>query len=121
MGPINWVAVGIAGIIGSMCHLLWKKRVSPATYAHDRPAILGVTMAAAAMLGHMYARLGAETLAAKPWLFWMQSGGLVLAFVGPAVWLGQVQAGKRGREAALDAGSWLLVYLAMGTVFWMMR
>ena len=48
-------------------------------------------------------------------------GGLVLAFVGPAVWLGQVQAGKRGREAALDAGSWLLVYLAMGTVFWMMR
>ena len=35
----------------------------------------------------LFARVGAETLAAKPWLYFMMSGGLAIAFVIPALWI----------------------------------
>jgi len=70
------------------------------------------------MLGHSFARIGPETLAAKPWLYWMQSGGLAIAFVIPAVWLVGARAGTTARRQAIDAGFWLAAYLAMGTTFW---
>jgi hypothetical protein len=70
------------------------------------------------MLGHSYARIGAETLAAKPWLYWMQSGGIALAFIGPAVFISYAHQRVARREALVDAGFWLAVYLATGTVFW---
>jgi hypothetical protein len=73
---------------------------------------------AALLLGHMYARIGAETLAAKPWLYWMQSGGVALGFIMPALWISYSRQRLPAREAWVDSGFWLTVYLATGTVFW---
>ncbi len=73
-----------------------------------------------AMLGHNFARVGTETLGAKPWLYWMQSGGLAVAFIAPALWIGYVRRGLRKSVALNDGGEWLLAYLAMGTVFWLL-
>ena len=72
----------------------------------------------ALMLGHMFARLGADTLAAKPWLYWMQSGGIALAFIAPALFISYSRHRMPMREALVDAWFWMVVYLATGTVFW---
>ncbi|MEO7247892.1 MAG: DUF1761 domain-containing protein, partial [Novosphingobium sp.] len=72
----------------------------------------------ALMLGHLFARVGPETLAAKPWLYWMQSGGVALAFIVPALFVSYSRHRLAMREALVDAGFWVVVYLATGTVFW---
>ncbi|MEQ1495304.1 MAG: DUF1761 domain-containing protein [Novosphingobium sp.] len=74
----------------------------------------------AAMLGHALGRIGADTLAAKPWLYFMQSGGLALAFVLPALWMGQARRGGKLARSMRDSAAFLLAYLAMGLVFWAM-
>jgi hypothetical protein len=70
------------------------------------------------MLGHALARIGPEKLAAKPQLFFMQSGGLALAFVIPALWLTQLRDGAPRRRTVIDSLAFLSAYLAMGAVFW---
>lgn len=75
-------------------------------------------MIPAAMLGHALDRIGADTLAAKPWLYFMQSGGLALAFVLPALWIGQARRGGKLARSTRDSAAFLLAYLAMGLVFW---
>ena len=77
-----------------------------------------VMLIGAAMLGHSFARIGADTLAAKPWLYFMQSGGVALAFVIPAVWISHARSGMNRRERLVDCGFWLAAYLTMGLVFW---
>jgi len=128
MGPVNWIAVILAANIAVAVGLVWNGPV----FRSGRPLLEGqgdgrakgygkvvlVMLAASAMLGHAYARIGADTLAAKPWLYWMQSGGIAAAFVIPAVWLVGARSGLTGRARAVDAGFWLVAYLAMGTTFW---
>lgn len=134
MGPINWIAVILAANLAVAVGIVWHgplfgtgqpllPGVGPDGKAPTRnwALVLGVMLLAAAMLGHNYARLGAEKLAAKPWLYWMQSGGLAVAFVIPALWLGYLRAGMDRRKAAIDCGYWLAAYLTMGTVFWALR
>ena len=70
------------------------------------------------MMGHMFARVGAGDLGAKPWLYFMMSGGLALAFVVPALWISYSHMRISTRLALIDGGFWLVAYLAMGTVFW---
>ncbi len=48
---------------------------------------VALMLVSAAMLGHAFARIGPEVLALKPKLYFMQSGGLALAFVIPALLL----------------------------------
>ena len=72
----------------------------------------------ATMLGHMFARVGADTLAAKPWLYFMMSGGLAIAFVIPALWISFSHIRVPTRVALIDAGYWLAAYLGMGAVFY---
>ncbi|MEY4159402.1 MAG: hypothetical protein RLZZ136_23 [Pseudomonadota bacterium] len=121
MGPINWLAVimsaGLATIIGR----LWYGSLSGG--AKRAPlsqtiATLALQCAPALMLGHMYARIGPDKLALKPWLYWMQSGGLVLAFIAPALFISYARHGLGKRPALIDAGFWLVVYLATSTLFW---
>jgi hypothetical protein len=83
------------------------------------PMVL-VMLIGAAMLGHSFARIGSETLSAKPWLYFMQSGGAALAFVIPAVWITHARNGLARRERLVDCGFWLAAYLTMGLVFWAM-
>ena len=109
MGPVNWLAVLVAAIVGALVLHLAEKRQG----GMPRLGLLALVMLiAAAMLGHALARIGAEKLAMKPRLFFMQSGGLAGAFVIPAL----LVSGVRYKRAL----GWLAAYLAMGAVFWLM-
>jgi hypothetical protein len=81
------------------------------------PMIL-VMLIGAAMLGHSFARIGHAALALKPWLYFMQSGGVALAFIIPAVWISHARSGMTRRARLIDCGFWLAAYLTMGLVFW---
>ena len=85
-------------------------------FSLKRVVLLLVT---ATMLGHMFARVGAATLDAKPWLYFMMSGGLATAFVIPALWISFSHIRVPTRVAVIDAGYWLAAYLAMGLVFFL--
>ena len=112
MGPVNWLAVVLAGVSGALVSRL----VADGRRLAELPAALGLMLLSAAMLGHNFARIGAATLAAKPWLYAMQAGGLALAFVIPALWL--VRRERPVAVTARDSLALLLGYLAMGAVFW---
>ena len=134
MGPVNWLAVLLAANLAVAIGVVWhgtlfgtgRRLFSGLDKDGRRPpqnylVALVVMLLASTMLGHNYARIGAATLAAKPWLYWMQSGGLAIAFVIPALWLGYLRTGVDRRFALVDGGYWLVAYLAMGTVFWTLR
>lgn len=114
MGPINWLAVGLAALLGAA---LWLFRNRPAN-AGEAALVLVLSALPALLLGHALARIGAEALALKPKLYWMQSGGLAGFFVIPALVLTARRDGAAWPAVLLDAGYWLAVYLLMGTLFW---
>lgn len=127
MGPINWVAVILAANLAVAVGIVWHgplfRTGRPLLEGSGGPAksygvVVIVMLIAAAMLGHSLARIGPETLHAKPWLYFMQSGGLAIAFVMPAVWLSQARHGMAARDRLIDCGFWLVAYLVMGTTFW---
>lgn len=132
MGPVNWMAVVVAAIVAAAIMAAWHRLPggpgAKGRESADSPVRLGpagpvaslvVLGLAAAMLGHALARIGVEKLAVRPWLYWMQSGGLAVAFVIPAVWLTGMRGGIGHGAIARDAAGWMIAYLAMGTVFWM--
>ena len=119
MGPVNWLAVVLASVVAGGLALpwygLWRVTRGPAALR------LALWLVPAAMIGHNFARVGAVALAAKPWLYWMMSGGFALAIVLPAQAIAYGRHGIGGREAWADATYWLAGFLAIGTVFWAMR
>jgi hypothetical protein len=50
----------------------------------------------------------------------MMSGGLALAFVIPALWISFSHIRVPTRVALIDAGYWLVAYLAMGLMFYLL-
>ena len=109
MGPVNWIAVAVAGLAGALLlHLIEARKGGTRRLA----CLALVMLVASAMLGHALARMGADRLAARPWLFFMQSGGLAAAFVVPALFVNGVKLPR--------ALGWLAAYLAMGGVFWLL-
>ncbi len=127
MGPVNWLAVVMASLLAVVMALVWYgpifRFVSPLLDADPKQrgnAWLGggLMLISTAMLGHNYARIGAETLAAKPWLYFMQSGGIAIAFVIPAIWMTYFRLGAPRRVRLVESGYYLVAYLAMGAVFW---
>ena len=135
MGPIDWLAVilaaGLAFGVGGLWYgpLLGRAKleeVGPGGLAARRNPgrTLGLTAAlllvSSTMLGHMFARLPAEGLAAKPWLYFMMAGGLAVAFVIPALWISYAHQRLSTRLALIDAGYWIVAYLAMGAAFWLL-
>lgn len=83
---------------------------------------VGLMLISAAMLGHAFARIGPEVLAQKPKLYFMQSGGLALAFVIPALLLVGQRNQTPWRATMRDAAVLLFAYLGMGAMFmWMAR
>lgn len=135
MGPVNWVAVVVAALAAGLLAFGWfgplfgpakaRKVAAGKIAVRARPERVvaitgGLLLLTAAMMGHMFARIGGETLAAKPWLYFMMSGGLALAFVIPALWISFSHIRMPTRVALIDAGYWLVAYLAMGGVFWLL-
>lgn len=111
MGPINWLAVLLAAMAASgVLRLFWRGRVVPVW-------AWALSLVPAAMLGHALARIGPDKLAVKPHLYWMQSSGLALAIVLPALWLAGAKEGVPAREMGRDSAAFLIAYLAMGAVF----
>ena len=135
MGPVNWIAVVVAALAAGALALAWfgpafgraktRKvtggRVVMTKARPERIAALSaiLLLITSTMLGHMFARIGAETLTAKPWLYFMMSGGLAIAFVIPALWISFSHIRVATRVALIDAGYWLVAYLAMGLVFYL--
>ena len=129
MGPVDWLAVVLAAAaasgVGMVRHGPWFRPGRPILPGGLRPAGFSILMVlvfllAAAMLGHSFARIGAETLDARPWLYFMQSGGIALAFVIPAILLTHTRQNAQGIQRLADALFWLIAYLAMGLVFWLL-
>ena len=134
MEPINWLAVILSANLAIAVGLVWYGplfggasllgRVSGGEESPRRSPVGGMLGAvllqglSALMLGHAYARIGEATLAAKPWLYWMQAGGIAVAFIAPALFISYSRQRLSRREAAVDSGFWLVVYLATATVFW---
>lgn len=136
MGPVNWLAVLLATVSALVVSSIWYgpihgrarveelgpgglgARVSPLRTLTVSAVMLLVS---AAMMGHMFARVGAATLAVKPWLYGMMSGGLAIAFVIPALWISHTHQRVSARLAWIDAGHWLVTYLAMGLTFWLLK
>ena len=134
MGPMNWLAAVLAAVLAFAVGGLWYgplfgraklEEVGPGGLAarSDPGRTLAITavllLVSATMLGHLFARIGAETLALKPWLYFTMSGGLAIAFVIPALWISYTHQKLTTRLAMIDAGYWLVSYLAMGVAFWL--
>lgn len=128
MGPVNWLAVVLATIVAMVIGLLWNGLPLQDRRFQPRPArrigaYVGVTLAcflAATMFGHSFARIGAATLEAKPWLYFMQTGGIALAFVIPAVWITNSRNRTQAPQFLADCLFWPVIYLAMAVVFWLL-
>ncbi|MEO7915041.1 MAG: DUF1761 domain-containing protein [Novosphingobium sp.] len=133
MGPINWLAVLLSANLAMAVGFVWYGPLFGGAPIFGRmtgeqgsggglvSSILGAVLLqglSALMLAHSFARIGAATLAVKPWLYWMQSGGIALAFIIPALWISYARHRMPRREALVDGGFWLVTYLATGTVFW---
>lgn len=135
MGPVNWIAVVLAALAAGALSFAWfgpifggaktRKVAGNRVLTRARPLRTAVLTAplllvTATMLGHMFARVGVDSLAAKPWLYFMMSGGLAIAFVIPALWISFSHIRMPTRVALIDAGYWLAAYLAMGTGFFLL-
>ncbi len=135
MGAVNWIAVILAAFAAGALALGWygpafgraktRKVAAGRVMSRTRPvrvaALTGfLLLVTATMLGHFFARVGAETLGAKPWLYFMMSGGLAVAFVIPALWISFSHIRVPTRVALIDAGYWLAAYLTMGLVFYLL-
>ncbi|MCT2399757.1 DUF1761 domain-containing protein [Novosphingobium mangrovi (ex Huang et al. 2023)] len=129
MGPVNWLAVFLAAALALAVGLVWngplfrtgRQLLQGNAESGGNYMLVGfVFLISSVMLGHNFARIGAETLSAKPWLYFMQTGGIALAFVVPAVWLTHLRDRVEPMRRVVDCAFWLVAYLAMGLVFWVL-
>lgn len=119
MGPVNWIAVLAAWLVAAALGVAFYGRAATPNRQPLRHAVAAVLLLlSATMMGHLFARTGAAVLDAKPWLYPMMSGGLALAFAGPAVFISYARRDLPQNAGWKDYGVWVLTYLAMGAVFW---
>lgn len=121
MGPVNWIAVVAAWALAALLGIAFYGRRAMPKPPLAQHALAAVLLAVSAiMIGHMFARVGPATLAAKPWLYLMMSGGLALTFIGPALVITGVRRERPLREALFDWTYFLAAYLGMGVAFWLL-
>ncbi len=127
MGPVNWLAVFLGANLAVAAGMVWYGPLfrtgrplleGPGGRAKSFGAAVIAQLIAASLIGHNFARIGPETLAAKPWLYWMMSGGFALFLVAPALYIGLARYGVGTRDRLIDCGYWILAFLAIGTTFW---
>jgi hypothetical protein len=125
MGPVNWLAVvlaaGVAVGLAVLCYgSLARKAQTPLAKVAGLIGNFVLFMVPATMLGHNFARIGVDTLAARPWLYFMMSGGLALAIIIPLLTFTYARRRLPTGIALADSLFALAIFLTMGTVFWIM-
>jgi hypothetical protein len=129
MGPVNWLAVILAANLAVTVGIVWHgplfRTGRPLLEGAGGPAksyavVVIVMLLGATMLGHNFARIGPLSLHARPWLYFMMSGGVAAFFIIPSIWLSQARHGQELRYRLIDCGYWLAAYLTMGAVFWVL-
>jgi hypothetical protein len=135
MGPVNWLAVLAATLVALGVSSIWYgpvfgrarlEELGPGGLGHRaapwRTLMISfaLLLVSSAMIGHMFARVGLDTLTAKPWLYFMMSGGLAGAFVIPAMGVNYMNLRISPRLALIDAGFWLIAYLSIGLTFFLL-
>ena len=130
MGEINWLAVLLSAAFAVAIAMVWHgplfrtgRQLLP---GESKPTgnfwlVFVVMLIGSLMLGHNFARIGPDTLEAKPWLYFMQAGGIAIAFIIPAVWLSYLREGVETRKRVVQSVFWLAAYIGMGAVFWVLR
>lgn len=131
MGPVNWLAVLLGANLAIAVGIVWYGPLfrtgrqlldgtGPEGGQRGRRYIwiAAALLIVATMIGHNFARVGPETLAAKPWLYWMMSGGFGLTIVAPALFIALARYGVSVRDRLIDCGYWIAAFLAIGTAFW---
>lgn len=130
MGPVNWLAVFLGANLAVALGLVWYGPLfrggrplleGPEGRAKSYGSAVVAMLIASTMIGHNFARIGPETLSAKPWLYWMMSGGLALFIAGPVLYIGLARNGVGLRDRLIDCGYWVVAFLAIGTTFWALR
>ncbi|GGD70507.1 DUF1761 domain-containing protein [Croceicoccus mobilis] len=130
MGPVDWLGCFLAAWAAMAVAAGWYRLFARPIAVKAGPGglevrrrpwvtIIGTYLLiqlSAIMLGHMFARLSDPT---KWWLYFMMSGGIALFFVIPALWTNYLYQRNSRVFAFVDAGFWLLAYLAMGLVFFL--
>ena len=116
MGPVHWLAVVVAALAAMGWALVWYVWLFRGARA-PAAAHLAVMAVPAWLMGHNFARIGEGVLMAKPWLYWMMSGGFALTMIAPVLAVVAAQRRLGLRAWAIDAGYWLAAFLLMGTVF----
>jgi hypothetical protein len=114
MGPINWLAVVLSAVVAGALALPYYRLLGQKA---PRLISLLALLGPAWMIGHNFARVGGATLAAKPWLYPMMSGGFALFIAVPLIVLLYDHQGLPLKASAVDAAYALLACLAMGGVF----
>jgi hypothetical protein len=86
MGPVNWLAVLAATLVALGVSSVWYgpvfgrarlEELGPGGLGHRaapwRTLMISfaLLLVSSAMIGHMFARVGLDTLTAKPWLYFM--------------------------------------------------
>ena len=130
MGEIDWLAAIIAPNLALAVGLVWygplfgggRPLIEAREPGAPRPSrafglMIGALLVSSLMIAHNFARIGPERLNERPWLYLMMSGGLALAFVAPALFIGLGRHGVGLRDRLVDCGYWIAAYLAMGLVF----
>ena len=126
MGPVNWLAVVLAAFIAVAIGIVWYgplfRTGRPLLPGNSQPTgnyalVILIMLIGSTMLGHNFARIGSATLDAKPWLYFMQSGGIAIAFIIPSLWLMLLRMGSSLSQRLIESGYWLVAYLAMGATF----
>jgi len=124
MGPVNWLAVILAALVATALRIVWygplagrtnmvRRAGEPRRSSASWVLMILLLLVSSAMLGHMFARLSPG----KPWLYFMMSGGIALAFILPAMWLAMGRRDIPVSHVSFESGYWLVAYLAMGGVF----
>lgn len=119
MGAVNWLAVALAALAGTGLVLGWYRWLMPAGKPLGLAGALGACAIAAVMLGHNFARIGVETLGAKPWLYWMMAGGFALWFAAPVLFVALGRQGVPVRVRLSECAAWIAAFLVMGTAFYL--
>lgn len=127
MEPLNWNAIILGAGAATAVRLVWNgtlfgtgRQQPGSTRMIPWWLILIVMLIASAMLGHSFARIGKATLDFKPWLYFMQTGGIALAFVIPALALTASRQGLKRHDVIIECSFWLAAYLAIGATFWVL-